>query len=164
MEYHSRPGPCGCLSNSRNGRWTWMPRAFEHESPPRRATWRKWSLRSVPPMPGCVHLPANGRSPKWWITWRRRTSVGAEELRHLIAGRRPPLPPVYEALRSGAGQWASWDLLVAELCAANRAMVEAIEGARDDPSPRLGPTVRTVVVVLSRVQDDKLEPRFFLLS
>jgi len=30
----------------------------------------------------------------------------AEELRHLIAGRRPPLPPVYEALHSGAGQWA----------------------------------------------------------
>ena len=28
---------------------------------------------------------------------------GTEELRHLLAGRRPPLPPVYEALRSGAG-------------------------------------------------------------
>ena len=27
---------------------------------------------------------------------------GTEELRHLLAGRRPPLPPVYEALRSGA--------------------------------------------------------------
>ena len=48
---------------------------------------------------------------------------GAEELRHLIAGRRPPLPPVYEALRSGAGQWAPWDLLVEELRAANCAMI-----------------------------------------
>jgi hypothetical protein len=28
---------------------------------------------------------------------------GTEELRHLLEGRRPPLPPVYEALRSGAG-------------------------------------------------------------
>ena len=49
---------------------------------------------------------------------------GTEELRHLLAGRRPPLPPVYEALRSGAGQWAPWNLLVEELHAANRAMVE----------------------------------------
>jgi hypothetical protein len=40
---------------------------------------------------------------------------GTEELRHLMAGRRPPLPPVYEALRSGAGEWAAWNLLVEEL-------------------------------------------------
>ena len=31
----------------------------------------------------------------------------AEELRHLSAGRRPPLPPVYEALRSGRGRLGS---------------------------------------------------------
>jgi hypothetical protein len=86
---------------------------------------------------------------------------GAEELRHLIAGRRPPLPPVYEALHSGAGQWAPWDLLVEELRAANRAMLEAIEGARDEPSPGPLPTVRTVVVALSKVQDDKQEPQIF---
>jgi len=86
---------------------------------------------------------------------------GAEELRHLAAGRRPPLPPVYEALRSGAGQWAPWDLLVEELRAANRAMLEAIEGARDEPSPALVPTVRTVVVALRKVQDGKEEPQIF---
>ena len=86
---------------------------------------------------------------------------GAEELRHLIAGRRPPLPPVYEALHSGAGQWAPWDLLVEELRAANRAMLEAIGGARDEPSPAPPPTVRTVVVALRRVQDSKQEPQIF---
>jgi hypothetical protein len=53
-----------------------------------------------------------------------QTQVRAtEELRHLLAGRRPPLPPVYEALRSGAGEWAPWDLLIEDLCDANRAMI-----------------------------------------
>src|SRR5579862_8419140 len=51
---------------------------------------------------------------------------GAEELRHLLAGRRPPLPPVYEALRSGAGEWAPWNQLVEELGAADRAMIEVL--------------------------------------
>jgi hypothetical protein len=86
---------------------------------------------------------------------------GAEELRHLIAGRRPPLPPVYEALHSGAGRWAPWGLLVEELRAANRAMLEAIDGARAEPSPGPLPTVRTVVVALSKVQDDKQGPQIF---
>ena len=86
---------------------------------------------------------------------------GAEELRHLIAGRRPPLPPVYEALQSGAGRWAPWGLLVEELRAANRAMLEAIEGARDEASPAPPPTVKTVVVALRRVQDNKQEPQIF---
>lgn len=54
---------------------------------------------------------------------------GAEELRHLLAGRRPPLPPVYEALRSGASQWAPWDQLVEDLRDANRAMIELLESA-----------------------------------
>ena len=40
---------------------------------------------------------------------------GAEELRHLLAGRRPPGPPVYEALKSGASDWAPWPSLVAGL-------------------------------------------------
>jgi hypothetical protein len=69
---------------------------------------------------------------------------GTEELRHLLAGRRPPHPPVYEALRSGAGQWAPWNLLVEELHAANRAMVEVLDGAAD-PISSEAPTVRTVI-------------------
>jgi len=85
---------------------------------------------------------------------------GAEELRHLLAGRRPPLPPVYEALRSGAAEWAPWDTLVAELRDANRAMVEVMESATDsevaDP-----PLVRTVVVALRKLDDGSLKPQIF---
>jgi hypothetical protein len=74
---------------------------------------------------------------------------GAEELRHLMAGRRPPLPPVYEALRSGAGQWAPWKMLAEELHTANQAMIELLESANEEvPSP---PTVRTVMVTLRAV-------------
>src|SRR5580704_8556270 len=75
---------------------------------------------------------------------------GTEELRHLLAGRRPPLPPVYEALRSGAGQWAPWNVLVEELHAANRAMIAVLEGAADSTAAG-DPTVRTVMVTLRKV-------------
>jgi hypothetical protein len=83
-----------------------------------------------------------------------------EELRHLLAGRRPPLPPVYEALRSGAAQWAPWDLLVEELSEASRAMLELLESAGDE-SPANAPTVRTVVVALKKLDDGRAEPQIF---
>jgi hypothetical protein len=85
----------------------------------------------------------------------------AEELRHLLAGRRPPHPPVYEALRSGAGQWAPWDLLVEELRGANRAMLEAIEGAPDEATTASAPTVKTVMVARRKIQNGKEEPQIF---
>ena len=85
----------------------------------------------------------------------------AEELRHLVAGRRPPLPPVYEALRSGAGQWAPWDLLVEELRAANGSMVEAIARASDARTHEPGPTVKTVMVALRKLPDNNREPQIF---
>ena len=83
---------------------------------------------------------------------------GAEELRHLLAGRRPPLPPVYEAIRSGAGQWAPWDLLVSDLRDANRSMVELLAGASDGENPT---TVRTVGVALRKLEDGRTEPQIF---
>ena len=86
---------------------------------------------------------------------------GAEELRHLLAGRRPPLPPVYEALRSGAGQWAPWELLVEELCAANRSMLEVLENATDQPFLGTLPTVKTVVVALRKQEDGRTGPQIF---
>jgi DinB superfamily len=85
---------------------------------------------------------------------------GAEELRHLLAGRRPPHPPVYEALRSGAGQWAPWDLLTQELGAANRAMIELLEGAPEDPRPG-APTVKTVMVTLRKRDDGETAPQIY---
>ena len=85
---------------------------------------------------------------------------GAEELRHLLAGRRPPLPPVYEALRSGAGQWAPWDLLKEELHDANRSMIELLETATDEILPN-APTVKTVVVALRKLDESRTAPQIF---
>ncbi len=85
---------------------------------------------------------------------------GTEELRHLLAGRRPPHPPVYEALRSGAGQWAPWNLLVQDLHAANRAMIEVFDGAVD-PISSDAPTVRTVMVALRKIEEERTEPQIW---
>lgn len=85
---------------------------------------------------------------------------GAEELRHLLAGRRPPLPPVYEALRSGAGQWAPWNLLLEELHDANRSMIELLQTASDEILPN-APTVKTVVVALRKFDDGRSAPQIF---
>ena len=54
---------------------------------------------------------------------------GAEELRHLLAGRRPPGPPVYEALRSGAAQWAPWSELMEGLRSANEELIALLDSA-----------------------------------
>jgi len=86
---------------------------------------------------------------------------GTEELRHLLSGRRPPLPPVYEALRSGAGEWASWDTLVSELKDANRAMIELLESAPNQAEFANAPTVRTVVVALRKLEDGSTAPQLF---
>ena len=123
-------------------------------------------LEEVVATVSAAHARLRPFAGKWTIAevvdHMAQTNVrGAEELRHLIAGRRPPLPPVYEALHSGAGQWAPWDLLVEDLRAANRAMLEAIKGARDEASPAPPPTVKTVVVALRKVQDSKQEPQIF---
>jgi len=89
---------------------------------------------------------------------------GAEELRHLLAGRRPPLPPVYEALRSGAGEWAPWDLLVEGLRDANRYMIEVLEGATDAEPGADAPTVKTVMVALRALDDGRTAPQIFFLD
>ena len=86
---------------------------------------------------------------------------GTEELRHLLAGRRPPLPPVYEALRSGAGQWAPWERLVEELHAANQAMIDVLASAPDEVPAQDAPTVRTVMVTLRTLSDGATEPQIY---
>jgi hypothetical protein len=85
---------------------------------------------------------------------------GTEELRHLLAGQRPPYPPVYEALRSGAGQWAPWDLLTEELRDANRAMIEVLESAPQD-TPDAAPTVKAVMVTLRKLEDGQMAPQIY---
>jgi len=62
------------------------------------------------------------------------TVRSAEELRHLRAGRRPPGPPVYEALLSGAAHRVPWTELVEGLREASAAL-DATLGGADPPSP-----------------------------
>ena len=71
----------------------------------------------------------------------------AEELRHLLAGRRPPGPPVYEALRSGAAAWAPWAELVDGLRSANRELVALLETVADEAAVPAGATARAILVV-----------------
>ena len=73
----------------------------------------------------------------------------AEELRHLFAGRRPPGPPVYEALRSGAAAWAPWRDLLDGVRSANREMVELLAAA-PGRAEQSGAKVATIVVVSYR--------------
>jgi hypothetical protein len=89
---------------------------------------------------------------------------GGEELRHLLAGRRPPLPPVYEALRSGAGTWAPWESLREELHAANQAMIELLESAPEQPPEPGAPTVKTVMVTLRALADGTTGPQIYFLE
>jgi hypothetical protein len=93
---------------------------------------------------------------------------GAEELRHLLAGRRPPGPPVYEALKSGASDWAPWQTLATGLHDANVEMIAILEGAARDEERRAStgnstgsatadaPTVLTLMVATTKMPDDEL--------
>jgi hypothetical protein len=89
---------------------------------------------------------------------------GGEELRHLLKGRRPPLPPVYEALRSGAGQWAPWDLLKEELHAANQAMIELLQSAPEGAPAPGAPTVKTVMVTLRAIPDGTMKAQIYFVE
>ena len=96
---------------------------------------------------------------------------GAEELRHLLSGRRPPGPPVYEALKSGASDWAPWPTLVRGLQDANREMLSVIEivsagrGSDNRQHARDGvaaPTVCTVLVANCKLQNGQIVPQIFI--
>jgi hypothetical protein len=84
----------------------------------------------------------------------------AEELRHLMAGRRPPGPPVYEGLRSAAAAWAPWMELVQGLRAANRELVALLESPPADAAD--GPTARTILVVNRTMADSRVTPQIFV--
>jgi DinB family protein len=57
------------------------------------------------------------------------TVRAAEELRHLLAGRRPPGPPIYEGLLSGAAHRVPWFELVEGLREASAALDALLEEA-----------------------------------
>lgn len=88
---------------------------------------------------------------------------GAEELRHLLAGRRPPGPLVYEALKSGASDWAPWPTLVAGLRDANREMVAVLGTAPIGCNATSNaPTVCTLLVANSQGPDGQPVPQLFI--
>jgi hypothetical protein len=114
----------------------------------------------------CRRRPTDG---KWHIAevvdHISQTQIrGTEELRHLLAGRRPPVSPVYEALRSGAGTWAPWELLVEELHTANQAMIDLLESAPGPAPPPDAPTVRTVMVTLCALPDGTTGPQIYFVE
>jgi hypothetical protein len=77
------------------------------------------------------------------------TVRAAEELRHLLAGHRPPGPPIYEGLLSGAAHRVPWPELVAGLGEANAALDAVLaEAARRPPGDETAtaPTILTTGV------------------
>ena len=89
----------------------------------------------------------------------------AEELRHLLAGRRPPGPPVYDALRSGAASWAPWPELIEGLRSANQELVGLLSGACAAPdllARDASPTARTILVVNHHTRSDDTVQQTFV--
>ena len=71
---------------------------------------------------------------------------------------------MYEALRSGAGQWAPWDLLKEELHAANQAMIELLQSAPEGAPAPGAPTVKTVMVTLRAIPDGTTKAQIYFLE
>jgi hypothetical protein len=91
-----------------------------------------------------------------------QTQIRADdELRHLLDGRRPPAPPVYEALTSGAAARASWEELMDGLRSANALMDARLDAASRTPPPPGGPTARTILVVNRSGADAAGRPEIF---
>jgi len=84
----------------------------------------------------------------------------AEELRHLLEGRRPPGPPVYDALTSGAARWAPWPDLLDGLRLANLE-VDALLGRAVEREPSTVVTARTILVFNRAHTDGRVEPETF---
>jgi len=88
------------------------------------------------------------------------TVRNADELRHLLEGRRPPVPPVYEALVSGAAHRVPWEELRTELAEANAEFARLL-GRAVRHEPKAGLTVRTILVINRTLADGTVEPEHF---
>ena len=85
-----------------------------------------------------------------------------DELRHLLAGRRPPPPPVYEGLISGAATWAPWEELVDGLRSAN-AELDAVLAQAGAASTSTGAVrARTILVANRQEPDGAVRPDTFV--
>jgi hypothetical protein len=84
----------------------------------------------------------------------------AEELRHLLQGRRPPGPPVYDGLSSGAAHWAAWADLTEGLRAAN-AELDALLARAAEAEPTTAVSARTILVFNRARPQGGVEPETF---
>jgi DinB superfamily len=88
------------------------------------------------------------------------TVRAAEELRHLLAGHRPPGPPVYEGLLSGASHRVPWSELIRGLREASAALDAVLAEAARHPLLDGGQaTVPTILAV--GPPDPASEPELF---
>jgi hypothetical protein len=85
----------------------------------------------------------------------------ADELRHLLAGRRPPAPPVYEGLLSGAAAWVAWEELLDGLGSANLEFEAVLASAPRAIAPGPAPTARTILVVNRALAGGGVAPELF---
>jgi hypothetical protein len=88
------------------------------------------------------------------------TIRSAEELRHLRAGRRPPGPPVYEALLSGAAHRVPWAELVHGLWDACAAL-DATLGRADEPGPADAGAVTLPAILVTSAPEPGDAPEIF---
>lgn len=86
----------------------------------------------------------------------------ADELRHLVAGRRPPAPPVYDALASSGAQWAPWEELLDGVRSANAAFDEVM-GAAASIDRGVSGTIRTILVAGAEVFPSELDWKQYAL-
>ena len=87
----------------------------------------------------------------------------ADELRHLLAGRRPPAPPVYEALTSGAAFWAPWDELLDGLRSANDEMDRCLAASTEGPEPpSTAARVRAILLANRTAPDGSVSAETFV--
>lgn len=88
------------------------------------------------------------------------TARNVDELRHLVEGRRPPAPPVYEALVSGAAHRVPWEELKAGLAEANAELAALLARAAAEEVPAAR-TIRTILVINRTRDDGAVEPEHF---
>ena len=88
------------------------------------------------------------------------TARNVDELRHLVEGRRPPAPPVYEALVSGAAHRVPWEELKAGLAEANAELAALLARAAAEEVPAVR-TIRTILVINRTRDDGTVEPEHF---
>jgi len=106
------------------------------------------------------HRREGGWSIREIVDHMAQTNIrAAEELRHLLAGRRPPFPPVYEGLLSGGAAWVAVDELIAGLQASNAELRAVLGTAADRVMGAV--TARTIVVVNGHQPDGTMKPETF---